>query len=421
MKEDTSQSEFQRTTHPDAQWFPTASFGLFMHWGIHSVPGIQPSWAMIKDYPAGGDSNYHPPEKYYALARAFDPQQYDPDKWLKAAKAAGMTYAVLTSKHHDGYALWPTAYGDLSTRQYLGGRDLLAPFVEACRANGLRVGFYFSPADWHYPNYPIGDVDFDYNQRGTRVIPDLAAHERLADEWYAYTMGQIEELLTRYGKLDLFWFDGGGFPGLPDYRTLETLQRVRELQPHIVVNNRWGHTGDYTTPECRFTDERPTGWWELCHIWQGGHGGWGYSHDPHYRPLTWVMETLVRCRAWGGNFLCNVGPSGEGVMHPLFYEGCAQLAEWMAHSRESVIGAGPTPGDDRANVPITARAGTWYLHLLPEHVGEAVVDRVPRPARVQLLRTGEELPHTHAGGQLRLTLTAAQRTPLNDVVKVTWE
>lgn len=108
-------------------------------------------------------------------------------------------------------------------------------------------------------------------------------------------------------------------------------------------------------------------------------------------------------------------------MHPLFYEGCAQLAEWMAHSRESLIGAGPTPGDERANVPITTREGAWYLHLLPEHQGEAVVDRVARPARVQLLRTGEELPHTYAGEQLRVRLTAAQRTPLNDVVKVTWE
>ena len=133
---------------PGAQWFPDASLGLFMHWGIHSVVGAQPSWDMISYYKYGG--KVAPPDKYYALAERFDPQEYDPDQWLKAAKEAGFTYAVLTTKHHDGYALWPSKYG-IGTKQYMGGRDLLKTYVEACRANGLKVGFYFSPRDWHYP------------------------------------------------------------------------------------------------------------------------------------------------------------------------------------------------------------------------------------------------------------------------------
>ena len=249
MREDSPQPEFKRTTHPDAQWYPKASLGLFMHWGIHSVAGIQPSWAMIKDYPAGGDAHYHPPERYYALTEQFDPQKYDPDKWMKAASEAGFTYAVLTSKHHDGYALWPSEYGDMSTRQYMGGRDLLAPYVQACRDNGLRFGFYYSPADWHYPDYPIGDVDFDYNKRGTRVITDPVAHRALADRWYGYVMGQIKELLTRYGKIDIMWFDGGGFPGIPNFHTMDVINRVRELQPGIVIN---------TVGDVRETGELPS-------------------------------------------------------------------------------------------------------------------------------------------------------------------
>jgi alpha-L-fucosidase len=131
--------------HPDAQWFKTAGLGLFMHWGIHSTAGIQPSWTMIKDY----ERIYYPPEKYFALAEKFDPHHYDPDKWMLAAKQAGFSYAVLTAKHHDGYALWPTQFGNFSTRQYLNGRDLLQPYVEACRKYGLKVGFYFSQRDWH--------------------------------------------------------------------------------------------------------------------------------------------------------------------------------------------------------------------------------------------------------------------------------
>src|SRR4030042_999706 len=167
----TEKIESHRTTHPEAQWFPQAGMGLFMHWGIHSVAGIQPSWAMIKDYPLGGDPRFHPPEKYYALAKEFNPQHYDPNRWMEAAAKAGHQYAVLTAKHHDGYALWPTRYGDLSTRQYMDGRDLLAPYVEACRRYGLKVGFYFSPPAWHYPGFP-GIIDFDYNRRDERGTVD---------------------------------------------------------------------------------------------------------------------------------------------------------------------------------------------------------------------------------------------------------
>jgi alpha-L-fucosidase len=286
----------------------------------------------------------------------------------------------------------------------------------------LRVGFYYSPADWHYPGYPIGDVDFDYGKRGTRVIADPVAHRALADRWYAYTISQIEELLTRYGQIDVMWFDGGVFPGIPNFHTMDVINRVRELQPGIVINNRWGRTGDWGTPECHFPETRPSGWWELCHIWQGGHGGWGYSHEPKYRPLTWVMEMLVRSRAWGGNFLCNVGPAGDGTMHPKFYEGCAALAKWMAHSRESVIGALPVPDPERANVPLTRREGEelfWYLHLLPAHEGEAVVYRVPRPGSVRLLRTGEDVEYRHQDDRL-CVVPPAERTGLDDVVVVTW-
>ena len=424
MRENGPHPEFRRTTHPDAQWFPLANFGLFINWGIYSVAGIQPSWAMIKDYPAGGDPNYHPPDKYYALASQFDPQNYDPDVWMEAASKAGFTYAVLTSKHHDGYALWPSEYGDMSTRQYMGGRDLLVPYVEACRNHGLRVGFYFSPTDWHYPGYPVGDVDFDYNKRGQYPRFDLQENLESFERFYVYTRGQIEELLTRYGKIDVLWFDGVSWPGIEDYHTLELIAWIRELQPGIVINNRWRETGDYETPECHFVDQRPSGWWEMCHVWQGGHGGWGYSLEPRYRPLAWVMENLVKCRAWGGNFLCNVGPAPDGTMHPRFYQGCAELAEWMSHSRESVIGALDVPGPERGNVPLTRRADaevpTWYLHFLPSHTGEATVSRAPQPSEVRLLRTQEAVSYTYKGDQLRVNLPADKRTPLDDVVVVTW-
>lgn len=413
---------FQRTTHPDAQWFPEAGFGLFMHWGIHSVPGIQPSWAMIKDYPHGGDPRFHPPEKYYALAEQFNPDNYDPDVWMEAAARAGFTYAVLTAKHHDGYALWPTSYGEMSTRQYMGGRDLLRPYVEACRRHGLKVGLYFSPRDWSYPNYPLGDVDFDYSKRGQYETRDPEQNRREFEAFYEYTVGQLGELLTRYGKIDLLWFDGMGWHGISDIRTQETLGWIRDLQPGIVMNNRWGGVGDYGTPEWRFPDTRPGGtqggWWEYCIAWNGH---WGYNPGRPFRPTSWVLETLARTRAWGGNFLLNVGPAPDGTMPEGFYERCEELAAWMAHSKEAVIGTLPTPGDERANVPITRREEVWYLHALPGHEGPVELRGVAMPRRVVLLATDEQLGYDRDGDRLRINLPADRRTGLVDVIAVHWD
>src|SRR5574344_453325 len=186
--------------NPDAQWFPDASLGLFMHWGIHSVVGAQPSWAMINHYKWNG--GYCSPDKYYALTGQFNPQNYNPDKYLKAAKEAGFNYAVLTSRHHDGYALWPSKYG-ISTRQYMGGRDLIKEYVDACRRNGLKVGLYYSPNDWHYPGAKRA-VDFDDNTKNEPwVIADSTANYHEYVKFLGYVMAQIEELLTRYGKIDL--------------------------------------------------------------------------------------------------------------------------------------------------------------------------------------------------------------------------
>jgi len=178
--------------HPQAQWFPDAGLGLFMHWGIHSVEALQPSWSMIKDYPFAhypedDDPNKYIGFNYYHLAEKFNPESYNPDKWFKAAADAGFKYAVLTTKHHDGYALWPSKYGNMSTRTYMNGRDLIKEYVEACRKNGLKVGFYFSQRDWHFPDFPIYDVGFDNNRRGQ----EYEMSEEEAQLWAFSLTGQI--------------------------------------------------------------------------------------------------------------------------------------------------------------------------------------------------------------------------------------
>ncbi len=406
---------FERTTDPEAQWFPDAGFGLFMHWGIHSVVGIQPSWAMIEGYPYGTDRTEYWGKGYYSLLTEFNPKNYDPDKWVAAAKAAGMTYAVLTVKHHDGYALWPSEYGELNTKRYMGGRDLVRPYVEACRRHGLKVGLYFSPRDWGYPGYPVSLV-YGKPYRNLRTPEE---NRRDFERFYEYTVGQLSEILTRWGKIDLLWFDGMGWQGIEDLRTERTLAWVRMLQPHIVINDRWdGGAGDYHTPEVNMPEAAPEGWWENCVIWSGH---WGYSPDMVIEPNRWVMEKLVTIRSWGGNLLLNIGPAPDGTMRPGYYTRTAELARWMVHSRDSLIGAAPLrEWTDWSTVPVTRRGNVWYLHVLPGHRGAVELYAVPEPSAVKLLRDGINLKYTYEGRRITVTLPGELRTDLNDVVAVTW-
>lgn len=415
--------------NPEAQWYPDASLGLFMHWGIHSVVGAQPSWDMIEHYIYGGKVS--PPDKYYALADQFKPQDYDPDKWLKAAREAGFTYAVLTTKHHDGYALWPSKYG-IGTKQYMNGRDLLKPYVDACRANGLKVGFYFSPRDWHYPGLMHPN---EYDAEKWKEVPpitDSVANYRNYERFLGFVLKQMEEILTRYGKIDLLWLDGMGFRGVKDMHTEQVYAWIRSLQPGIVINDRWSNIvnpddptgtgvriGDFTTPfECTKPTYVPSKWWEHCDIWTNGGGGWGYDKTGKFHSYSWFFEHLVASRSLGGNFLINVGPDGDGKMHPNYYKNVADIAGWMKHSKESVIGADSTPGVERSNVMITTHGNNWYLHLLPDFKQQVSLKTDKRPQSVTLLRTNTVIPYSYWDGFVKFTIASDLRTEMDDVVKV---
>ncbi len=413
----------------DAQWFPQASLGLFIHWGIHSVVGAQPSWDMISHYKYGGKVS--PPDKYYALAEQFNPLKYAPNKWLKAAKEAGFTYAVLTTKHHDGYALWPSKYG-IGTKQYMNGRDLLKPYVDACRKNGLKVGFYFSPRDWHYPGLMHPNEYDSEKWHDVPPITDSVANNRAYERFLGFVLKQMEEILTRYGKIDILWLDGMNFRGVKDMHTEQVYAWIRSLQPGIVINDRWSNIvnpddpkgtgmsiGDFTTPfECTKPTYVPSKWWEHCDIWTSGGGGWGYDKTGSFRPYSWFFEHLAVCRSLGGNFLLNVGPDGNGEMHPNYYNNMSDIASWMKHSRESLIGAGPSPGIERSNVMITSHGDVWYLHLLPQFTGQVSLKTDILPKSVTLLRTGHPVPFSYLSGFIKINLSPDYRTDMDDVVKI---
>ena len=451
----------EHTQHPDAQWYPDAGLGLFLHYSICSVKAMNISWPMIpgrpleakriedpaereriireEDWDLKGKKPEITPNEYWAMAKEFNPTEYNPDKWLRAAKEAGFTYVVLTTRHHDGFALWPSKFGDFDTKNYMGGRDLVKEYVEACRKNGLKVGLYYSPPNWHFdrdymsflyyggknnPEFPSLDADLK-PRTGKHTPEEIKQHQ---EEFAALVKGQVEELLTNYGKIDLIWFDGK--PAIPNGDKVITQERIRELQPGIVINPRLHGKGDFVTYERTLkTDKIATSWAEFCNTWNSN---WSYTKTP-YKADGFVLAQLAKARSLGINYLLGIGPMASGDLAPEAYENMAVVAGWMKQNGASIKGTRPLPKEERASVPATASPQQRYLFATPEFKdhGTAESDILPasasdltlkglsaKPQAVKLLADGSELKHDFANGTLTVHLPAEKRSKLVDVVVI---
>ena len=398
-----------RNAHPDAQWFPDAGLGLFIHWGLASVSGTGDlSWGMLANKP-WKDATVTPNE-YYALARDWKPDRVNYEQMLAAAKAAGFTYAVMVTKHHDGFTLWPSEFGDLGTKSTFGGRDYVKEFLEAGRKHGLKVGLYYSPPDWwfdrRYKNFAYRGGPLDMDHKPVKLPPKPKEHDARRAE---LVRGQVRELLTRYGKIDLIWFDGG--------RGEIANSEVRRLQPGIVINRRNGSSGDYGDSEGKLPAKRFSGWFETCDTcWPARK--WSYSDDWGWNTAPEVIAKLVTLRAWGGNLLANVGPKADGSVPAPAVSAWKEMAAWMAHSRESVIGTTSGPWPDEVNTPVTLRPDAAYVHLLPDFKGEVVWTNAPAAIEARLLRTKETISFRYDGRNFRLAVPEGLRTTNVDVVKL---
>ena len=218
-------------------WWRDATFGMFIHWGLYSIPG-RGEWVMNREN--------IPVTEYEKLAWQFNPRHFDPRAWARLAKDAGMKYMVLTTKHHEGFCLWDSKLTDFTSVRTAARRDLVREFAEACRAEGLKVGFYFSLMDWHHPD---GDG---------RGIEDAAARER----FIAFVHGQVRELMSHYGRVDILWYDVPWPYDAAGWQSEKLNAMVRELQPHILINNRSGLPEDFGTPEQQVKPESADRDWE---------------------------------------------------------------------------------------------------------------------------------------------------------------
>ncbi|MHC4886265.1 MAG: alpha-L-fucosidase [Planctomycetota bacterium] len=340
---------------------------MFIHWGLYALPARH-EW--VKNRECIDDETY---EKYF---RHFDPDLYDPKVWAKAAAGAGMKYFVITTKHHDGFCLWDSALTDYKSTNTPYGKDLLRPMVDAFRDEGLGVGFYHSLIDWHHPEFPIDGL------HPLRNRPDALKMNKKRDikKYAKYLHGQVKELLTEFGKIDILWFDfsyagakwaeEGGFKGKghKDWQSAKLLKLIRKLQPHIILNDRLDLEGswDIKTPE----QWQPQEWvkvdgkpvvWEACQTFSGS---WGYHRDEStWKSPEQLIQMLVNSVSCGGNLLMNVGPTGRGEFDERALAALEEYGRWMRVHERSITGCTASKFKAPKDCRITQNGKKLYIHL----------------------------------------------------------
>lgn len=384
------------------QWYRHDRFGMFIHWGLYAIPA-RGEWVRSREKITVED--------YQPFFDEFNPVDYDPRAWAKLAKKAGMKYAVLTAKHHDGFCLFDSKLTDYKSTNTPARRDLVREYVEAFRAEGLKVGLYYSIIDWHHPDYPhYGD-----QQHPMRDNEAYKGKQHDFDNYLKYMHGQIEELCTNYGKIDIFWFDFsyGDLRG-EAWKATELMQMIRSHLPDVLTDNRlevsgegFGslasanptpYSGDFVSPEQIIPPEgivdhagNPVTW-EACITLNNN---WGYhATDNDYKPAPMVLRKLVECVSKGGNLLLNVGPDARGNIPPKSVEILKEVGKWMHLNGESIYGCGIADIEKPDYGRVTRKGNTLYYHVTDNPIGFVPLTGIAadKVKAARLLATGAELP-----------------------------
>jgi alpha-L-fucosidase len=362
-----SQSNGYEVAMQRTQWWRDARFGLFIHFGLYAIPA-RGEW--VKSLEKISNEDY---QKYFD---EFNPVDYNPREWAKLAKEAGMKYAVMTAKHHEGFALWDTKQSDYKSTNTPCKRDLVNEYLEAFRAEGLKVGLYFSLLDWQHPDYPKYN-DPNHPMRGNEKYKD----EKVDWERYLQFMhAQVKELVSNYGKLDIIWFDFSyDVYTAEKWKADELIKMVRSYQPDIIIDNRLVENdttrnkdfayGDFLTPEQQIPDKALTDKqgrivpWETCMTLNNS---WGYNRkDNNWKSPEIVIGTLVNCVSKGGNLLLNVGPDARGNFPDESIQILTDVGKWMKKNSASIYGCGSAAGFDKPEWGRFTQKGKFlYMHRI---------------------------------------------------------
>ena len=359
-------TELLREPKGDWKWWVHDRFGMFIHWGLYTLPARH-EW--VKNRERITDEEY---QKYFDH---FNPDLYDPQAWARAAKEAGMKYFVITTKHHEGFCLWDSKYTDYKVTNTPYGKDLLRPMVEGFREEGLRVGFYHSLIDWHHPEFP---VDRLHPMRDNAEFREKNK-DREIKKYAEYLHAQVRELLTEFGQIDVLFLDfsypGEDGKGREDWQSEKLIKMVRELQPHILINDRadlldtdWGW--DFRTPEQVVVREWPKVdgqrvLWETCQTFSGS---WGYHRDEAtWKSVEQLVQMLIDTVSKGGNLLLNVGPTARGEFDERAMDRLSGIGKWMKQHGRCIYGCTQAPEEFKApqDCRLTYNPDTkrLYVHL----------------------------------------------------------
>lgn len=382
---------------PLQPWFADAKLGIFVHYGVYAVDGVDESWSFF--------TGQLTREQYMRQLAGFTASAYDPGAWAALFARAGARYAVLTARHHDGVALWDTAQDGLSVaRDTPAGRDLVGGYADALRAAGLKVGLYYSHSDWSHPDYPTvrhpdpnpGRTPVNDNRFST---PEPGAEDPAAwRRFLTYRNAQVRELTTRY-RPDLLWFDGEWERSEEQWGIDDLADEILAVNPRTVLNSRMLSRGDYATPEQGVPLEAPEGPWELCLT---VNDSWGFQgHDHRHKSVGQLVRHFTETIGAGGNLLLDVGPREDGTITPEQTARLEGLGEWIARHAEAVYGtvAGLPAGHHYGPTTLAADRGTVYLTCF-DAPRETVSVRGLRNAvrRVTVVGSGVELGHHVTGG-----------------------
>lgn len=374
----------------DRGWFDTAGFGLFVHWDHASQQGLELSWPLVGGVVTLPKCQSVAVADYHASAATFDPQAWDARAFAARAREWGAQYVTLTAKHHNGYAMFDTALSTHSVMHSPHGQDIVTSFVDAVREEGLGVGLYLSLSDWWHPDYPtFADDHKPYEFGVSPPIGDDAQWQR----YLTFLSGQIRELLTGYGRIDIIWFDGGWERPEERWRTDEIESLIRELQPDILINDRLPGRGDFDTPEQFVPARPPARKWETCLTMNDS---WGWNpDDTDYKSTHELIHTLCDVVGRGGNLLLNVSPRGDGSLPPEQVERLDAVGSWVRTHEEAVIGVGPGLEPWQFYGPSSRRPGAVYLHVLMRPYEQIVVRgiRLSTITGVRLVSDGRALTH----------------------------
>lgn len=396
-------------------WWRDAKFGLFMHWGVYSIPG-RGEWVQWQEQ--------IPVNEYAKLADQFHPANFDPDAWAATAKAAGMKYTVLTARHHDGFALFDDPGSSFTAVKSPAHHDFVADYVKAMRKAGLRVGLYYSPLDWRYPGF---------------FFPGI--YQASAEELRAQYHRQLDELASHYGKLDILWFDGGGdgwlgfggvgfngewhgrppnqrYHGKFDWQDDAAVNRLRQLQPSIITNDRTDAPADFKSREGDaalgdFDSHDP---WELCTTLT--EGAWGYQPNAKMKSRDQIIRLLVSAVGRDGNLLLNVGPRPDGQIDPSHVARLREVGEWLGKYGQSIYATrgGPyLPGDFGVS---TYRGNTIFLHILDTRTTTLNLPALPAKILACASLTGVQASCKQSDNGVEVTL-AGSNSPLDTIVEMT--